>query len=93
MSEDSEDKGRRSARFAERPRTFHRYPYTGARYGAYDGQHVLVEQDGEWGIFTRNAEWIEGSLRVADPTFARWVTGKLIMDAVLEESRKSGGWS
>jgi hypothetical protein len=89
----SEDKGKRSTRFAEAPRSVHRYPYSGARYGAYDSEHVLVEQNGDWGVFTRNAEWIEGPLRMADPIFARWVTSKFIMDAVLEKKGRLEDWS
>jgi hypothetical protein len=89
----SRDEGTKDSRFADPPTAFYRYPYSGARYGAYDGQHVRVEQNGKWGIFTRNAEWIEGPLRVADPIFARWVTGKLLMDAVLERKGKLEDWS
>ena len=80
-------------RFSKPPSNFYRYPYTGARYGAYDGHHVRVEQDGAWGIFTRNAEWIEGPLRVADPTFARWVTGRILMDEALERTGRAEDWS
>jgi len=93
MSKDSEATETRSARFAEPPRSFHRYPYAGARYGAYDSDHVLVEQNGDWGIFDRNARWIEGPLRIADPIFTRWVTSIFIMEAVLEKKGRLEDWS
>jgi hypothetical protein len=83
----------RSTRFTEPPQTIHRHPYSRARYGAYDGQHVLVEQDEAWGIFNRNAEWLEGPLRNADPVFTRWVTGKHLMDAVLASKGRLEDWS
>jgi len=81
------------ARFDEPPERFHRHPYSSARYGAYDANHVRVEEDGKWGLFTRNAEWIDGPLRSADPIFARWVTGKFIMEAVLRRAGRWEDWS
>lgn len=81
------------ARFEEPPRTFHRHPYTQARYGAYDANRVRVEHQGDWGIFSRNAEWIAGPMRIADPIFARWVTGLFLMEAALERAGKLEDWS
>jgi hypothetical protein len=70
----------------ETPQTFHRHPYTQARYGALGVDRVRVEHERKWGLFSRNADWVEGPLRIADPIFARWVTGKFMMEAVLERA-------
>lgn len=88
-----EDTGTEDARFEEPPKAFHRHPYTQARYGAYDANHVRVEHEGEWGVFSRNADWIEGPMRIADPIFARWVTGTFLMNAALERAGKLEDWS
>ncbi len=58
---------------------FSRHPYYPGRYAAVEANLVRVETEtGEWGHFDRNANWIEGPLRHADPIFCRWVTGELI---------------
>ncbi len=58
---------------------FCRHPYYPGRYAAIDADQVLVQaEDGAWGRFNRNARWIEGPLRHADPIFCRWVTGEII---------------
>ena len=64
---------------SERNLKFCRHPYYPGRYAAIESDLVRVETDsGEWGHFDRNANWIEGPLRHADPIFCRWVTGELI---------------
>jgi hypothetical protein len=69
---------------------FCRHPYYGGRYAAIDANLVLVEtEDGDWGRFDRNAKWIYGPLRHADPIFCRWVTGEIIASNHLAKGEKA----
>ena len=59
---------------------FYHHPYSATFYGAIDENHVRVEaENGEWGEFTRNGEWLAGPMRSCDPIFARWVGGELLL--------------
>ncbi len=68
---------------------FSRHPYYNGRYAAIDANLVRVEiADDKWGHFDRNANWIEGPLRHADPLFCRWVPGEIIASACLAKSKE-----
>ena len=66
---------------------FCRHPYYPARYAALGADRVRVETDGgEWGEFDRNARWIGGPLRHADPIYCRWVTSEIKAEAATARS-------
>jgi hypothetical protein len=61
-----------------------RHPYYPARYAALAADRVRVEAEtGDWGEFDRNAVWLEGPLRHADPVWCRWVTSEIAASQAL----------
>jgi hypothetical protein len=52
------------------------HPFTDTYYAAYSRDRVRVRRGDEWGEFNRDGHWLEGTIRFADPTFCRWVTGE-----------------
>jgi hypothetical protein len=63
---------------------FYRHPYQSSfYYAAYGPNRVRVKRGEQWGEFDRNGNWLDGTLRCADPTFCRWVTGEHIYNAQL----------
>lgn len=52
-------------------------------YAAYGPNRLRVKSGDRWGEFDRDGNWLEGTLRFADPTFCRWVSGEHIYNARL----------
>lgn len=52
-----------------------RHPLSGTEYVRLDDGNVLVRgRDGVEGVFDREAVWISGERRTADPGLCRWVS-------------------
>lgn len=72
-----------------------RHALSGTEYRRLDDGTVLVRgRDGVEGIFNREAVWISGERRSADPGLCRWVSdghrGGGIKDADLYKSDRDG---
>lgn len=71
------------------------HPLSGTEYRRLEDGTVLVRgRDGVEGIFDRNAAWISGERRTADPGLCRWVSdgymGGGLKDADLFKSERGG---
>jgi hypothetical protein len=61
----------------------HPSPNSAAYYAAYGPNRVRVKSGDRWGEFDRDGNWLDGTIRFADPTFCRWVSGEHIYNARL----------
>jgi hypothetical protein len=57
-----------------------RYPYTGDVYTAEGKYRIRVEKGNQWGYFDDCGRWLEGALKIADPTFCRFLSSSWIVE-------------
>jgi hypothetical protein len=57
-----------------------RYPFNGDVYTAEGAFRIRVEHEGEWGYFDDRGRWLEGALKIADPTFCRFLSSSFMVE-------------
>jgi hypothetical protein len=57
-----------------------RYPYNGDLYTAEGKFRIRVERHGKWGYFDDCGRWLEGELKIADPTFCRFLSSSWMVE-------------
>jgi len=64
---------------------YYRHPSANSNtyYAAYGPNRLRVKRGDQWGEFDRDGLWLAGSIRYADPTFCRWVSGEHLYNARL----------
>jgi hypothetical protein len=57
-----------------------RHPFTAMTYELAGENRVRVTDGNRSGLFDRSGVWLEGELKIADPSFCRFIASAWVMD-------------